>query len=371
MILSSPAIVKQVEVEAYRIPTDQPEEDGTFHWESTTLVLVEVTAENGARGLGFSYASTASAALIRDLLADRVIGLRVEDTGAAWQRMVRSVRNAGRPGVASHAISAVDIALWDLKARLSKQALFHLLGPYRDGVPVYGSGGFTNYSETRLAEQLGAWVASGIPRVKMKIGKDWGSRPQEDLQRVRIARDAIGPQAELFVDANGAYTAKQAIDLAQKFAELGVTYFEEPVAFDFLAQLAFIRQRIPMDLAAGEYGYDIYDFRNVLLEQAVDVLQADVTRCLGVTGWLQAAQLAYSFGIPFSAHTAPSIHAQVGCIAPQIAHVEYFYDHARIEQLLFDGAPVPKNGVLYPDPSRPGLGLEFKRQDAQVWRIDF
>jgi L-alanine-DL-glutamate epimerase-like enolase superfamily enzyme len=205
----------------------------------------------------------------------------------------------------------------------------------------------------------------------MKIGKDWGSRPEEDLRRVWVAREAIGPDTELFVDANGAYTAKQAIRLAQDFAEQGVTYFEEPVPFDFLEQLAFIRQHIPMALASGEYGYDLYDFRNVLKAEAVDILQADVTRCLGVTGWLGAADLAYGYGIPFSAHTAPSIHAQIGCASPAIAHVEYFHDHVRIEHMFFDGAPLPKNGRLYPDPSAPGLGLEFKRQDAEKWRIDF
>ena len=335
------------------------------------MVLVEVTADSGERGLGFSYAASAAATLIRDLLGELVIGCPVQNTGEAWQKMVRSVRNAGRPGIASHAISAVDIALWDLKARVENQSLFNLLGPYRASVPIYGSGGFTSYTESELAEQLGNWVAEGIPRVKMKIGKDWGSRPEEDLRRVWVAREAIGPDTELFVDANGAYTAKQAIRLAQDFAEQGVTYFEEPVPFDFLEQLAFIRQHIPMALASGEYGYDLYDFRNVLKAEAVDILQADVTRCLGVTGWLGAADLAYGYGIPFSAHTAPSIHAQIGCASPAIAHVEYFHDHVRIEHMFFDGAPLPKNGRLYPDPSAPGLGLEFKRQDAEKWRIDF
>ena len=363
--------IKQIEVSAYRIPTDKPEADGTFQWDSTTMVLVEATADNGERGLGFSYAASAAAALIRDLLKDEVIGCPVQNTGEAWQKMVRSVRNAGRPGIASHAISAVDIALWDLKARVENLPLFKLLGPVREGVPIYGSGGFTSYSEPQLAEQLGKWVAEGIPRVKMKIGKDWGTKPEEDLRRVEVAREAIGPNAELFVDANGAYTVKQAIRLAKDFSELGVTYFEEPVAFDFLEQLAFVRQHIPMALASGEYGYDLYDFRDVLKAEAVDILQADATRCLGVTGWLGAAQLAYSYGTPFSAHTAPTIHAHTGCAAPEIAHVEYFHDHVRIEHMLFDGAPLPRNGRLYPDPEEPGLGLKFKRQDAEKWRIGF
>ena len=361
--------VQGLEVSVYRIPTDRPEADGTIAWSSTVLVLVEALADSGERGLGFSYASTAAATLIRDTLKQIVVGMPVENVEAAWGAMIKSVRNIGRPGVASTAISAVDLALWDLKARAVGQALFTLLGPFRQSVPIYGSGGFTSYSERELAEQLAGWAAAGIPRVKMKIGKDWGTKPEEDLARVRVARQAIGDGPELFVDANGAYTAKQAIRQAQRLVEYGVPYFEEPVSSDQLDQLALVRQHIPQAVAAGEYGYDPWYFRDLLQAQAVDIMQADATRCLGASGWLEAARLAHSFGIPFSAHTAPSIHAQLGCAAPQISHVEYFYDHARIERMLFDGAPEPKEGQLSPDPQRPGLGLELKRQGAQKWRI--
>ncbi|HEY3476497.1 MAG TPA: enolase C-terminal domain-like protein, partial [Anaerolineales bacterium] len=302
-------------------------------------------------------------------LGPAVVECDVEDVGGAWEAMVRSVRNIGRPGIASHAISAVDAALWDLKARVHGMPLFQMLGPYREAVPLYGSGGFTNYSLNHLGKQFSDWVESGILRVKMKVGKDWGSKAEEDVERVRFARETIGPEIELLVDANGAYTVKQAIQQAEKFWECGVTYFEEPVAFDHLDQLAFIRERIPMALASGEYGYDAYDFRDVLAAGAVDVLQADATRCLGVTGCLKAGELAHSFGIPFSTHTAASLHAHIACAVPQIEHVEYFYDHTRIEEMFFDGALEPRDGNLYPDPSRPGFGLELRQKNAEQWRI--
>ncbi len=362
--------VQKIDVSVYRIPTDRPEADGTISWDATTMVLVELQADSGQRGLGFSYASPAAAGVIRDLLSPLVTGQPVEDVGAVWNSMTRAVRNAGRPGIASCAIAAVDIALWDLKARVAGQPLFKMLGPFREEVPIYGSGGFTSYTEKELVEQLSGWVSQGIPRVKMKIGKDWGTRPEEDLDRIRVARLAIGPLAELFVDANGAYSVKQAIRMSHLFAAEGVTYFEEPVSSDHLDQLAFVRRHIPQALAAGEYGYDPYYFREMLRAEAVDIMQADVTRCLGITGWLEAAHLAHGFAVPFSAHTAPSIHAQVGCAAPQLSHVEYFHDHARVERMLFDGAPQPVGGCLRPDPNRPGLGLELKRQDAQPWRIE-
>src|SRR5688572_8001089 len=361
--------IERLEVSIYRIPTDRPEADGTFHWDSTTLVLVEAVADSGARGMGFSYTTAAAGRLIEDLLTEAVIGCSVEHTGAAWQSMVRAVRNVGLPGVAATAISAVDTALWDLRARVEGLALFRLLGPYRESVPIYGSGGFTTYSEAELVKQLSGWVEQGISKVKMKVGKDWGTKQEEDLARVSAVRRAIGSDAELFVDANGAYTAKQAIDMARRFVEQGVTYFEEPVPFDHLDQLAFIRQHSPVAIASGEYGYSAYDFRNVLEARAVDILQIDATRCLGITGSLQAAALAHVFSVPLSTHTAPSIHAHVGCALPQIEHLEYFHDHVRIENMFFEGVLQPQEGYLRPDPSRPGLGLELKTTDAERWRL--
>ncbi len=361
--------ITALDVSVYCIPTDRPEADGTIAWDSTVMVLVEAKDSSGERGLGYSYASPAAGDLVRDTLAGQVIGMDAEDTGAAWDKMFSAVRNIGRPGVSSSAISAVDIALWDLKARLAGKALFELLGPHRCAVPIYGSGGFTSYTEKELIDQLAGWVEQGIPRVKMKIGKDCGTRPQEDIARIEAAREAIGPAAELMVDANGAYTVKQSVALAQRFWDLGVSYFEEPVAFDFIQQLAYIRPLIPMDLASGEYGYDPFKFRDVLRAEAVDIMQADATRCMGVTGCLIAADLAYSFGIPFSTHTAPAVHAHIGCAVPQISHAEYFYDHVRIENMFFDGVLQPVAGALHPDSSRPGLGLALKPGAAEPYRV--
>jgi L-alanine-DL-glutamate epimerase-like enolase superfamily enzyme len=361
--------VSGLDVSVYKVPTEVPEADGTFRWSSTTMVLVEVAARSGHRGLGYSYASSAAAALIHELLCDAVIGADPEDVPAIWNAMVSGVRNLGRPGIAATAISAIDIALWDLKARIHEASLLALLGQRRETVPIYGSGGFTSYSMHQLQEQLAGWARQGIPRVKMKVGLDWGTRPELDVMRVRAAREAIGDTTELFVDANGAYIAKQAIDQAVYFSASGVTYFEEPVSSDQLDQLRFIREHVPMNVAAGEYAYDPWYVRSMLEAKAVDVQQADVTRCLGITGWLEAADIAYGFAIPFSAHCAPSIHAIVGCAAPMIAHVEYFHDHVRIERLFFDGFLEPEAGVLRPDPSRFGLGLELKRKNAERFLV--
>jgi L-alanine-DL-glutamate epimerase-like enolase superfamily enzyme len=355
------AQIERLEARAFRIPTESRESDGTLEWDHTTVVVIEVEA-GGERGLGFSYADASAALLARDLLRDVALGLPAFDIGRAWSAMVASVRNLGRPGIASTAISAIDIALWDLKARLIGVPLAQLLGQVRDTVPIYGSGGFTSYTAAKLCEQLRGWVQPGIPNVKMKVGRE----PEHDVERVRLAREAIGDDAELFVDANGAYSRKQALTLAEHFAEHGVSWFEEPVSSDDLEGLHLLRDRAPacMDIAAGEYGFDPWYFERMLSAEAVDVLQADATRCLGLTGFLQAAQLAFVHHVPFSAHTAPSVHLHAGCAVPAIRHLEFFFDHVRIERMLFDGVVEPREGSLRPDLSRPGLGLELKRADA-------
>jgi L-alanine-DL-glutamate epimerase-like enolase superfamily enzyme len=362
----SEARIERIDVSAYTIPTDQPESDGTLKWESTTVVVV-CAHGGGRRGLGYSYTHASAAELIRDKLAPVV---QVHDAMAvpgAWETMRHEVRNVGRPGLASMAIAAVDTALWDLKARLLDLPLVTLLGAVRDSVPVYGSGGFTSYSVERLREQLAGWVAQGIPRVKMKVGRN----PEDDLGRVRAAREAIGADAELFVDGNGAYSRKQALAFAEAFAEYGVSWFEEPVSSDDLDGLRLVRDRAPagMEITAGEYGYDLVYFRRMLDAGAVDVLQADITRCGGITELMRVAALCAARSLPLSGHTAPMLHAHAACALAPVRHLEYFHDHVRIEHLLFDGALEPVNGALRPDLSRPGIGLELKEADAARYAI--
>jgi L-alanine-DL-glutamate epimerase-like enolase superfamily enzyme len=261
----------------------------------------------------------------------------------------------------------VDIAIWDLHAHVFKLPLVKLFGQMRDKIPAYGSGGFTSYPREKLYDQLQRWKEEGFKMVKIKIGR----HPDRDVERVRTARDAIGDDTELFVDANGAYACKQALAKAGEFADLNVRWFEEPVSSDDLAGLRLLRDRAPagMEIAAGEYGYDAIYFRRMLEAGAVDVLQVDATRCGGFTGFLQASALADAFQIPLSAHTAPTLHQHVCCAVNGVRHVEYFHDHARIEQMFFDGAAVAVNGCLQPDLSRAGLGIEFKRSDAEKFLI--
>jgi L-alanine-DL-glutamate epimerase-like enolase superfamily enzyme len=357
--------IEKVEVSAYTVPTDSPESDGTLGWDSTTMVLVEA-AGGGERGLGYTYGDVSVGKFVESKLAAVVEGADAMSPPAAWAAMQRAIRNAGRQGVGAMAVSAVDIALWDLKARLLGVPLADALPRFHQAVPIYGSGLFTSYSLERLEEQLGGWVESGIPRVKMKVGREPGSDPE----RIRVVREAVGEGVELMVDANGAYARKQALYWAGRFAEEGITYLEEPVSSEDREGLRLLRDRGPggLAVAAGEYEWTLSQLAEPPC--CVDVLQADVTRCGGITNVLRVDGICKGRQIPFSAHCAPAVSAHACCAMETLLHLEYFHDHVRVEGELFDGVLEPaEGGHLIPDRSRPGLGLELKRADARRYAV--
>ncbi|MFE6281851.1 enolase C-terminal domain-like protein [Streptomyces sp. NPDC057877] len=355
-------------VSVYTVPTDAPEADGTLAWDTTTVVIAEVTTRE-ATGTGWTYGPAAVADFLSDHLAPLVQGRSALDIPAVHARMSRAVRNAGRPGIAACAISALDIALWDLKARLLELPLTRLLGAARDAVPVYGSGGFTTYHDTHLAAQLGGWVhGQHIPRVKMRIGEAWGRAVPRDLARIRAARQVIGDDAELYVDAGGAYTRKQAVRVGRTLAEYGVGWFEEPVSSDDLTGLRLVRDALVCDVTAGEYGYDLPYFGRMIAAGAVDCLQIDATRCGGVTEFLRAAAVAQAHGLEVSAHGAPHAHAAVAAAVPNLRHVEWFHDHVRVESMFFDGALDPTGGTVRPA-AGVGHGLTLRAEEIAEYRV--
>ncbi len=360
--------IRSGQARAYTIPTDAPEADGTITWDSTTLVVIHLDAGD-AQGIGYTYTHRAAAVVAQELIDKHCLHQDPLDTNKLYAAMRISQRNYGREGIAAAALSAVDMALWDLKAKLLHQPLARLLGLMREAAPVYGSGGFTTYSDAQLRKQLEGWVSQGIPAVKMKIG----THPDQDPHRVGIARKAIGDTPELFIDANGAYSRKQALMFAHKFrAEQNVTWLEEPVSSDDLAGLHLLRTEGPagMDIAAGEYGWNAQYLRTMIEAEAVDVIQADATRCGGVTGFMDAVALADAHPIPLSAHCGPTVHMHLACAARPLRHVEYFHDHVRIESMLFDGfRAVSKDGCMHPDFTRPGLGITFKQKDAEPFAV--
>ncbi len=361
-------VVTAVDTAVYVIPTDAPEADGTLAWDKTTMVVVTAHA-GGEQGLGWSYASAAAQTVITEMLADVVTGRSAFDIAGTTEAMTRQVRNIGRPGVAATAISAVDIALWDLKARLLGRSLTDLLGRAGQEVPVYGSGGFTSYDDTQTRQQLSEWAEKErIPRVKIKIGESWGGNERRDIARAELAREIIGTDTELYVDANGGYSVGQAVRVADELSAIGVTWFEEPVSSQDLAGLAAVREQVRPDVAAGEYSWSLADSARLIGAGAVDCLQIDVTRCGGISEFLRGAALAAAHNLQVSGHCAPNLHAHVGAAVPNLRHVEYFHDHQRIEGMFFDGTLDPSGGAMRPDPDRPGHGLVLRVADAERYR---
>jgi L-alanine-DL-glutamate epimerase-like enolase superfamily enzyme len=354
------AAVEGLDVSAYTVPTDEPESDGTLEWDSTTIVVVEARA-GGETGLGYTYGDLSVGTFVESKLAEAVKGCDALSPPSAWTEMQREIRNAGRPGVGAMAVAAVDVALWDLRARLLGLCLADSLPRFHASVPVYGSGGFTSYTPDRLREQCEGWMEAELPRVKIKVGRE----PEKDPARLLTCREAIGQDVELMVDANGAFDPKEALYWAGRYSELGVGYFEEPVSSEDRTGMSFVRERGPagMAVAAGEYEWDIP--RLAELVSCVDVVQADVTRIGGITSFIRADALCKAAQRRFSAHCAPAISAHACCAIETLAHLEYFHDHVRLERMLFDGTLDPEGGELTPDRSRPGLGLELKRADAE------
>jgi len=362
-----PAIVR-IDVAAYSIPTDAPEADGTLAWDSTTVVVVHAHA-GGRRGMGWTYGSAAAAHLIHETLEPLLCGRSAFDVSGANGRMSKAVRNIGRPGIAATAISAVDVALWDLKARLLDLPIIGLLGATRESTPAYGSGGFTTYDDQQTTKQVQQWIDDcGITMVKIKIGESWGTCADRDLQRVAIVRKLIGDRA-LFVDANGGYDVGQAVRVGHALDELGVSWFEEPVSSDNLPGLNTVRQALMADVTAGEYGWDLPYFYRMIAAEAVDCLQIDATRCGGITEFLRAAATAAAANLEVSAHCAPHLHGSFGSAVSNLRHIEYFHDHSRIEErLLFDGARQPSTGQLTPS-GECGHGYVLREADAEQWRV--
>jgi L-alanine-DL-glutamate epimerase-like enolase superfamily enzyme len=279
--------------------------------------------------------------------------------------MVRAVRNAGRPGLVGMALSAVDIALWDLLGRVTDRTLPELWEAAPAPVEAYGSGGFTTYDEQQLQAQLAGWLDRDLRHVKIKIGESCGQDVQRDLQRTESVRRAVGDEVGVFVDANGAYTVPQARTVGHALDGLGVGWFEEPVSSDDLSGLEEVRRTVRADVAAGEYGYDAWYLAR--MAEHVDCLQMDATRCGGYTGWRRAVA-SLPPGTALSAHCAPYVTLPVAATTPALRHLEWFHDHVRIAQTFFDGCPDPIGGILEPAPG-PGHGLGFRAGSAEQYRV--
>ncbi len=335
-----------------------------------SALFVHIKTDEGIEGLGTSAGSTAVQAVVEDSLKGVLIGEDPFNIEKLWDLMFWTVRGVGRKGIAFCAISALDIALWDLKAKALDLPLYRLLGPYTDTVPVYGSGGWTNFSESELvAEQVG-YVERGFPRVKMKVGKDFGMSEDEDVKRLAAVRKAVGDDVEIYVDANNGYYAKQAIRMSQIFEQFDVKWFEEPVLADDIEGLAMVSQSTTIPVATGEHEYTKFGFKDLIARGGADIVQPDIGRVGGVTEWMKVAHIAHAFNLPVAPHAYQLIHLHVACATPNLKVVEYLGVSDQSDRVWYTEFPEPVNGMWSPYSDRPGLGLELDPAAVKKFKVN-
>ena len=322
-------------------------------------LFVHIHTDGGVEGLGVGQASPGVRQVIEHGLKDLLIGQDPFDIERLWDAMFWRVRGYGRKGLAFCALSAVDIALWDLKAKALGLPLFKLLGPFRDSVPIYGSGGWTNFTVDELTAEAMGWVEQGIKRVKIKVGKDFGQSEREDIQRLEAVRRAVGDDVAIYIDANNGYYAKQAIYMAKEFERYQVGWFEEPVLADDIDGLAKVAAATSIPVATGEHEYTKYGFRELISRGGADIVQPDVGRVGGVTEWMKVAHLAHSFDLPVAPHSVQLVHLHLACATPNLKVVEYMNVGLAGDRVWYTEFPDQKDGMWSPYPDRPGLGLEL------------
>ena len=301
----------------------------------------------------------------KDLLIDR----DPFDIERLWADMYWRLRGYGNKGIGFCALSAVDTGLWDLKAKALGLPLYKLLGAYADSVPIYGSGGWTNLDERELLAEMNGYVEQGIPRVKMKVAKDFGRSEREDVERVEAVRRSLGDDVALYVDANYGYYPKQAIYMAREFELQQVGWLEEPVLTDDAPGMAEVRHGTSIPIAAGELDAGKYKFRELIAGGAVDIAQPDVARVGGVTEWMKVAHLAHSFNLKVASHAYQSVHLHLACATPNLKVVEYLGHVHECETAWYTEIPAHKDGMWSPFPDKPGLGLELDPYAVEKWSI--
>ena len=350
--------ITDVTATALHIPQIATAQDATMFRPATgqAIVFVEVATDAGLVGLGMSEA-LGTRQVIETSLKPLLLGRDPLEHERLWEEMFWAIRSFGRKGLALCALSALDIALWDLKGKFFAAPLYTLLGPYTDTVPVYGSGGWTHLTEAELIREQAAFVAQGTPRVKMKVAKDFGRAGAEDVRRVAAVRQALGDDVTIYLDANGGYHAKQAIVMARRFEPYNVAWLEEPVHADDIAGLAEVRRASPIPVATGEHEYTKFGFKELLVQGAADIVQPDVARVGGITEWLKIAHLAAAFNLPVAPHAVSLVHLHLACCTPNLEVVEILGVQQQADRIWFTEIPEPVGGRWSPFPDRPGLGL--------------
>jgi L-alanine-DL-glutamate epimerase-like enolase superfamily enzyme len=368
-----PTIVN-VEATALALPLARPTRISTRTVYAREFVLVWVEDDSGRRGVGYTYAGTVGGRLVRDAVQQTLRPLLLQQPADLierhWAAMYQDTLLIGRRGAILRAISAVDIALWDLLGKTTGLPLYRLLGGSRDTVPAYASGGYYRDEDPiqAITAEMQRYVEMGFRDVKMKVG---GAALEVDVARVRAAREVIGPLGRLALDANNAYRSlPEALRAARAFQPYDPWWFEEPLSPDSPAGHAELARQIETPVATGEIHQTRWDFRDLIERKSAAILQPDAGVLGGVSEWLKVAHAAATFDLPVAPHWHADLHIHLAATVSNCLTVEYFRleeDIYNFERLVADRIQ-PQDGMI-PLPQRPGLGLVLDEDAIRHYRV--
>ncbi len=362
--------ITNVSMESYRWPRHTPISNGLYTYTHSGINLINVETDEGVTGTGISAGiqdAPEVASAILDHLKQVVIGRDPLDNERHWHEMWRP-KLVGRRGITTRVIGGLDIALWDLKGKVANMPLYKLLGGFTDHVPAYVAGGY--YEEGKglreLAEEMERNLEIGARAVKMKVG---GVPINEDVERVRVVRETVGPDVKVMVDANNAYRHYEAIQFARKVEKYDVFWFEEPVEPDDYIGQREITRATSVPIAAGENEYTRYGFRDMINHRAVDILQPDALILGGITEFMKVVALAQANDLDVAPHGAQEVHIHLVAAISNGLILEYYRDSVDpMHGKIYKETVMIKDGDVYA-PNRPGLGLEVNRDALAEWRV--
>lgn len=365
--------VTDIDAFAVSVPLEEPVAFATRVVEERDHAVVYVETDEGIEGLGYTLGYGGAeliATAVEDILAPLILGEDPHDTERLWREMFDSTVQIGRKGVLLRAISIIDIALWDIKAKYANQPLYKLLGANSEKVPSYASGGY--YREGKglegLREELQRYQDRGHDAFKIKVG---GESLEKDVERVQVARETIGDDSTLMLDANGKWNHKwEAVNACRKFEQYDPFFIEEPVMPDSVSLMSGVNKTLDYPVAAGELEFSRYGFAELMRENAVDIIQPDVTVVGGITEWMRVAHAAAIRDIPVAPHYNWDLHIQVLAAIENGLWAEFFHRDSDVK--VFDDLmkyPLePEDGFLEL-PDRPGHGVELKKDALPEYTI--
>ena len=369
--------ITDIRTAVVRVPIDRPTAIATRQLGAREYILVWIDNDAGHTGVGYTYAGTVGGAatyeFLREAFQPLLLGQDPRLIEHHWAAMYQEVLLAGRRGAALRAISAVDIALWDLLGKIAGLPLYRLLGGWADEVPAYASGGYYRPGDPldNIRDEVLFHKELGFTDFKIKIG---GAAFDVDVDRVRIARETIGPSGRLALDANNAWRWPfEAIQFARAVEDCNIWWLEEPLSPDDIAGHAEIARTLETPVATGEIHATRWDFRDIIAQKAADILQPDANVLGGIGEWMKVAHTAASFNLPVAPHWHANVHAHLVAAAHNSITVEYFaleQDIYNFERLVTPETRLKIKDGRIPLPQGAGIGIELDAQAIDRWRMD-